>query len=133
MEDKEKLIEKYTSRKPYPALAPPVAVGPQDYRALVEQKRSPRFRIVDRKGFSYGCGYAHLIGWLFSPPDLLTIQTTTQIFTIEGKLLDKIELALLDERLRELNEYSPERHHKPEEGEPIIERLTITSRWEEQA
>lgn len=139
MEDKEKLIEKYTSRKPsYPALVPPASPtgsGAEDYRALVEHKQragnNPRFRIVDRKEFSYGCGYAHLLGWLYSPPDLLTIQTSTHIFTIEGRNLDKIELALMDEKVKELHEFSPEQHIAPEEGEPLIESLAVTSRWEE--
>lgn len=138
MEDKEKLTDKYTSRKQYAPLvrpAAPVAKTQEDYRGLVEQKQragsNPRFRIIDRKGFSYGCGYAYLLGWLYSPPDLITIQTTTHVFSIEGQNLDKIELALMDEKLRELHEYSPERHNAPEEGEPLLERIAIKSRWEE--
>jgi hypothetical protein len=136
MSEKDALIEKYTGKK-YPALVPPPAPGAkqaEDYRALVEHKQrgsNPRFRIVDRKGFSYGCGYAYLLGWLYSPPDLLTIQTTTQVFTIEGRNLERIELALMDEKIRELHEFNPELHNPPEEGQPIIERLEVKNRWEE--
>lgn len=134
MSEKEALLEKYSGKK-YPTLVPPVKEGEkgvEDYRALVEQKQrgnNPRFRIVDRKGFSYGCGYAYLLGWLYSPPDLLTMQTTTHVFTIEGR----IELALMDEKIRELHEFSPERHTRPEEGQPVIERLEVKSRWEEKS
>jgi hypothetical protein len=140
MEDKEKLMEKYVGGKTYPPLVPPVRLATkeaQDYRALVENKQragsTPRFRVVDRKGISYGCGYAHLLGWMYTPPDLLTLQTTTHIFTLEGKHLDKIEAAFMEEKVRELHEFNQEYHKPPEEGEPLIEHMDVKSRWEEQA
>lgn len=134
-EQKEDLIGKY-SGKPYQllqALTVQQAVQIVEYEGLVEYSRSgrnPRFRIIDGKGNSYGSGYAHLIGWLFTPPDVLTIHTTTHIFTIEGKGLAEIERALMDEKIKELREYNPGTHTLPEEPKTIIEKIEVASRFE---
>lgn len=138
MKDKESLIEKFTG-KPYPALVKPAKKAADDseekpYRALVKQienKRTPRFRIIDHKGNTYGCGYAYLLGWLYTPPDTLSIQTTTHVFILQGKNLKKIEDALMREKVRELCEYNPEKDTYPNEGDPIIEKLSIIDRWAE--
>ncbi len=132
MADKNNLLENYGG-EPYPPLqkieqsAPSVKVE-ADYKAMIEIKRgnrTPRFKIVDAKGVSYGCSYSHLLDWVFTPPSLLTINTTTRIFTIEGKHLEHIERLLLDERIKELHVYNPERHIVPEEGKTVIEILEI--------
>lgn len=138
MNDKKDLLEKYT-RQPYPALVKPTAPAPEpqegEYKGLVKhiQKsgHNPRFRIIDRNGNIYGCGYAYLLGWFYTPPDTLTIQTTTHVFTLTGKSLKSIEEALLDEDMRELREYNPAKHTMPADGEPVIEKLTINSPWTE--
>jgi hypothetical protein len=132
---KEDLIGKYTG-KPYQPLQPPAAQQAAEavpYEGLVEYSRSgrnPRFRIIDDKGNSYGSGYAHLMGWLFTPPDVLAIHTTTHIFTIEGKGLAEIERALMDEKIKELREYNPAIHTLPEAPKTIIEKIEVASRFE---
>jgi hypothetical protein len=134
-EQKEDLIGKY-SGKPFQPLQAPAsqqAAEAVDYEGLVEYGRSgrnPRFRIIDGKGNSYGSGFAHLMGWLFTPPDVLTLQTTTHIFTIEGKGLAEIERALMDEKIKELREYNPTIHRLPEEPKTIIEKIEVVSRFE---
>lgn len=132
---KKDLIAKYGG-KPYQPLQSPEAqknAEEKEYAGLVEYSRSgrnPRFRIVDRKGNSYGSGYAHLMGWLFTPPDVLTIQTTTHIFTLEGKGLAEIERALMDEKVKELREYNPKEHTLPEDIKTVIEKIEVVNRFE---
>lgn len=135
MTDNKDLLDKYRN-KPYPPLekmnqAPElVKTEIEEYQAVTEFKRdarSPRFRIVTADGNSYGCSYAHLLDWMFQPPTLLTINTATRIFTIEGKNLETIERLLLDERIKELQEFNPNRHKRPEKEAPLIERLEVTS------
>lgn len=130
---RENLLEKYGG-KPYPPLQRPGSVkkAPGEYQALVEQRqgRTARFKIVDRNEISHGSGYAYLLGWLYTPPDILCIQTTTHIITLEGKNLERIERALMDEKMRELYEYNPEIHNPPGDDAAIIEKLEIKSRFE---
>lgn len=139
--DKNDLLKKYT-RQPYPALVKPEPVETEEnedgrYRALVQhmEKRgnAPRFRIIDRRGHIYGCGYAYLLGWFYTPPETLSIQTTTHLFTLTGQNLDKIEQALLREKVKDLREFHPGQDQKPEPNEPIITALTVTSRFAEAA
>ena len=132
---KKDLIAKYGG-KPYQPLQSPEAqksAEEEEYAGLVEYSRSgrnPRFRIVDRKGNSYGSGYAHLMGWLFTPPDILVINTTTHIFTIEGRGLEEIERSLMDEKIRELREYNPLTHKLTGDEKTVIERLEVVNRFE---
>lgn len=134
MEDKTNLLSKY-SGKPYPQLekkqAPElVKTEAEGYQAVIELKRgsrSPRFKIVDGKGISYGCSYAHLLDWVFQPPTLLTLNTATRIFNIEGKNLEIIERLLMEERVKELREFNPRLHSKPDEEMAIIEKIEIAS------
>lgn len=141
--DKNALLEKYTRPK-YPALVKPGAAPEPveteenddgQYKALRQhmEKRgnAPRFRIIDRRGHIYGCGYAYLLGWFYTPPETLSIQTTTHVFTLTGKGLEKIEQSLLREKVKELREFHPGQDQSPVSGEPIIERLTVTSRFDE--
>ena len=137
MNDKKPLLDKYTTRQPFPALvkptAPAVELEEGEYKGLVKhiQKsgHNPRFRIIDRNGNSYGCGYSYMLGWLYTPPDTLTIQTTTHLFTLTGKSLKNVEEALLDEDMKELREYNPAKHTMPADGETIIEKITIKNLW----
>ena len=132
MADNTELLKKYTG-KPYPPLrkvesSPALIKDDNDYQAVVEAKRggrSLRFRIVDRAGVSYGCSYAHLLDWIFSPPALLTLNTTSRSFTLQGKNLGLIERLLMDDRVKELHCYNPEKHHPPEEGKPVIEKIEV--------
>lgn len=136
MNDKKDLLEKYT-RQPYPALVKPAASAPEldesEYKGLVKhiQKsgHNPRFRIIDRNGNSYGGGYSYMLGWFYTPPDTLTIQTTTHLFTLTGKSLKHIEDALMDEDMKELREFNPTKDTLPADGETVIEKLTIKSLW----
>lgn len=133
---KEDLIAKYSGKPFQPLQAPTAQQAVQElveYEGMVEYGRSgrnPRFRIIDGKGHSYGSGYAHLMGWLFTPPDVLTIHTTTHIFTIEGKGLVEIERALMDEKIKELREYNPKTHTMPEEPKTVIEKIEVVNRFE---
>ena len=90
---KDDLLKKYT-RQPYAALVKPAPNAEPDesdenadrrYHALVEyrEKRgnAPRFRIIDWRGHIYG-GY--LLGWFYTPPETLSIQTTTHVFTLRA-------------------------------------------------
>lgn len=139
MEDlkpKKDLLNKY-SGKVFAPLQPPILSkeGSEliEYRALLEYgstKRSTRFRIIDSKGVSHGCGYAFLIGWIFNPPDVLTINTTTHSFTLEGRGLAEIERLLMDEKIKELCEYNPKTHVLTGEEKTVIERLEIINRFE---
>ncbi len=133
MSDKKDLLEKYKG-KPYPPLekteqSPQLVKADKDYKAVEEVKRgnrSPRFKIVDVDGVSYGCSYSHLLDWIYKPPTLLTLNTATRIFTIEGKKLEEIERLLMDERIKALNTFNPKKHKRPEGEETIIEKLEIT-------
>ena len=140
--DKDEILKKYT-RQVYPALVKPAPNAEPDetdenedgrYRALVQhmEKRgsAPRFRIIDRRGHIYGCGYAYLLGWFYTPPETLSIQTTTHVFTLTGKGLEKIEQSLLREKVKELREFHPGQDQEPDAGQPVINSLTISSRFE---
>jgi len=141
--DKNEILKKYT-RQSYPALVKPAPNAEPDepddneepgYHALVlhKEKRAPRFRIIDRRGHIYGCGYAYLLGWFYTPPETLSIQTTTHVFTLTGKGLEKIEQSLLREKVKELREFHPGHDQKPESGQPIITNLTISSPFDKTA
>lgn len=141
---KKSLVEQY-ARPRFGALtkSKPVEREPADdsdepedgsYRALIKyrgRKSSPRFRIVDRRGVSYGCGYAYMLGWLYTPPDTLSIQTTTHLFTIGGTGMKVIEDALLREVVLELREFNPGQDTAPPNGEPMIDHLEIVDRFKE--
>lgn len=135
MADKTDILSKY-SGTPYPPLEKTqpspelVKTESENYQAVVELKRgtrSPRFKIVDGKGISYGCSYAHLLDWTFQPPALLTLNTATRIFTIEGKNLETIERLLMEERVKELHEFNPKLNTKPDGEMAIIEKIEIAS------
>lgn len=136
--EKKDVLGKYT-RKPYPPLVEPEQPDTneddeQKYRALIEHREkkgnAPRFRIIDRTGQSYGCGYAYLLGWLYSPPDTLSIYTTTHIFIINGTGLNKIDDSLMRERVKQLREYNPPLDEMPPNNEPLITKITISNRFE---
>lgn len=142
---KDEILKKYT-KQPYPALVKPAPNAEPDeteenedgrYRALVQhmEKRgnAPRFRIIDRRGHIYGCGYAYLLGWFYTPPETLSIQTTTHVFTLTGKGLEKIEQSLLREKVKELREFHPGHDQEPDAGQPIITGLTISSPFDKTA
>jgi len=143
--DKDGLLSKF-GRKAYPPLGKPAekqAASPDDpdedddqgYKALSEhreKKGNPRFRIILANGNSYGCGYAYMLGWFFEQPDTLTIYTTTHIFVLSGENLQRIERALLREKVNYLREYNPQLDTRPPGGEPLIDKIGITSRFEQQ-
>lgn len=133
MADKTDILAKY-SGKPYPPLEKRqptpelVKEEKEDYKAIIEAKRgsgSPRFKIVTAGGMSYGCSYSHLLDWVYDPPTLLTLNTATRIFIIEGKNLETLERLLMEERVKEIHEFDPQRHLPPEAKTPIIESLKI--------
>jgi hypothetical protein len=130
------LLSKY-GRKEFPKLVKPEPEEGEEsdefgYRALVEHREkkgnAPRYRIIDRTGLSYGCGYAYLLGWLNSPSGTLSIYTTTHVFILDGKNLHRIEQALMREKVRELREFNPDQDEQPADGEPLIERLSVNNR-----
>lgn len=134
---KEDLIAKYSS-KAFAPLQPPTGQNEPtekpEYEGLTlytKAGRNNRFRIVDASGTSYGCGYAYLIGWVFTPPSMLTLNTSTHICTIEGRGLEAIERALLDEKMKELRAYNPKTHALSENTKTVIEKLDFISRIEE--
>lgn len=134
MESKKNTMQKYES-KPYPTLtktdtSEQLPQKKTTYQAVITYKRnerSSRFRIIhtsDNK--SYGCGYAHLVDWTFISPNLLILNTSTRVFTIEGKKLGNIEQFFLEEKVKELQVFNPKIHDEPSEEEPIIEKMEIT-------
>lgn len=132
MEDKKDFMGKYQS-EPYPSLekrdkAVPQLVTEKEYKAFEEFKsrKSSRFRIVDADGKSYGCSYAHLLDWVYSPPTLLTITTATRIFTITGKNLGRLEQLLMEDKIKEIFVFNQNRHKQPASNVPIVKELTIT-------
>lgn len=140
--DKNEILSKYT-RQTFPTLVKPAPGQANEsdeqeqaeepgYRALIEHREKKgavaRFRIVDRNGQSYGCGYAYLLGWLYIPPDTLTLYTTTQNFVLSGKNLHRVEDALMRERVKQLREFNPDQDAMPVDGEPIITHLDVTVR-----
>lgn len=142
--DKDELLNKY-GRKPYAPLVKPGEVdkanqdeeedGEIGYRALIEHREkkgnTPRFRVLMANGQSYGCGYAYLLGWLHNPPDTLTFYTTTHSFVLSGKNLQKVENAFLREKIKQLREFNSKLDTMPGDGEPLIEQIVITSRFQE--
>ncbi|WP_138995285.1 hypothetical protein [Larkinella sp. C7] len=142
--DKKSLVEQYARPRYGAPIKPRQAEQeinndtdqPEDgsYRALIKyrgRKSSSRFCIITRQGVSYGCGYAYMLGWLFTPPDTLSIQTTTHLFTIGGTGLHLIESALLREVVMELREFNPGQDAAPPEGEPVITHLDVLNRFKE--
>lgn len=134
MEDNKKNILGKYKGKPYPPLEenpvnlPKLVKEENDYHAFSEytNRKSIRFRIVDAKGKSYGCSYAHLIDWVFESPTLLTLTTASRIFTFRGKNLTRIESLLMEDRIKELFVFNSMEHRQPASNKPIIEELIIT-------
>jgi hypothetical protein len=44
--------------------------------------------------------------WFYTPLETLSIQTTTHVFTLTGKGMEKIEQSLLREKVKELREFT---------------------------
>lgn len=122
---KSDALDKY-ERKQYFALpkqSVPANEPPGDYQATTElrgNRGSGRFHIVDKTGVSYGCNYAQLIEWIYTPPSMITIMTTTRLFIIEGQNIEKIESLLLDGRLLTLREFNSAIHIKPDDAQAVI-------------
>ena len=133
MKDNKKDILGELMGKPYPSLhkkekdVPQLAKDKDKYSAFEEFKgrKSPRFRIVDLDGKSYGCSYAHLIEWVFHPPALLTLTTASRVFNIQGKHLDRIEQLLMEEKIKELHVFNTQKHKAPPPKKPLIESLEV--------
>ena len=127
MKDREDYISKHTSKvyKPLEKSVPKLVK--KEYKAFKPSgnKRSNRFRIIDCKGVSHGCSYAYLIDWTYTPDSSLIITMSSRIITIEGENLKEIENLLLDEKLRELQEFNENIYKRPGEKEPVIEKIEI--------
>lgn len=139
MENKPKqdVISRYAGGKPFAPLQPPTGKSEPaektEYEGLTEYTRAGRnnrFRVVDFNGTSYGFGYAYLVGWVFTPPAMLTLNTSTHICTIEGRGLEEIDRALLDEKVKELRAYYPALHTLKEDTKTVIEKMEFVSRFE---
>jgi hypothetical protein len=133
---KEDLIGKY-SGKSFAPLQPPTGQNEgaekTEYEGLTEYTRAGRnnrFRIIDASGTSYGFGYAHLVSWIFTPPAMLTLNTSTHICTLEGKGLEEIDRALLDEKVKDLKVYNPQKHTLKEGVKVVIEKIAFVSQEE---
>lgn len=133
MSDKKNFdLNQYGGKKEYPPLQEPTTKPtPQlveDYKAVEDSKRGrvPRFRIIDKTGKSYGCSYAHLISWVYEPNSLLTLTISDKIFTLEGKNLKKIEMVLLEEKVKVLREFNPQNHRTPPQNEILIESIEVS-------
>ena len=72
-----------------------------------------------------------MIGWIFSPPNLLTLTTTTHTLAIQGKGLEEIDRALLDEKVKELREYAAQTHSLSGDEKIMIDHLEVVNRFEE--
>jgi len=132
MEGKKSLLDQFKNQDNTPpyvekSTPPKLAEVKADYEAFKEAKRGKyfRIRIIDTNGISYGFSYNHLLDWMMTPPDIISLTTATRTFLIEGKLIKKIENALMEERIYELHVFNPDKHKMPDKGKPIIEKLTI--------
>lgn len=137
MEGKDSLINKYQGKK-YPPLQPPSQATPgvpqlvtkKDYRGVVESNRSNRsrrFKIATAEGKSYLCGYAHLIETILNKGGVMTLSTSSRIFTLTGKNLEEVERLLMEEKLREIHEFTDEFYHEPSDKKAVfIEKLEVT-------
>ena len=108
------------------------------YKALKQYrgKKGARFHIIDHRGHIFGCGYAYLLGWYYSPPDTLSIYTTAQQFILSGEGMEIIEQAFLREAVMELREFNPQKDILPEtkQGDtkpPIIRGIMIDTTFKE--
>lgn len=101
------------------------------YQALINARgrKSPRFHIITGKGHIIGCGYAYLLGWYYTPPDTLTIYTTTHQFTLSGEGMEIIERAFLREMVLQLREYNKETDTlaPDQKGKALIRKITVRS------
>ena len=134
MDDKTKkrsgFVDKFTRKQyaPLPEKPQLVRKEQEPYEAITEtrgNKRTTLFKVIMQDGISYGCSYAQLLNWIYMPPDGLQIITSTYNFDIEGTGLDKLDAALLDDRVRILRVFNPQIHSKPEKGEAVIESIVI--------
>lgn len=127
-DDTKNKFESYEQDKEFPALEKPKLVkAAVEYVAFEPSgnRRGSRFRIVDEKGKSYGCAYAHLLDWVFDPDGLLTLTTATRIFTFKGKHLAAIEKALMDEKIRALFVFNDKQYKPVTSGRPVIEEMMV--------
>ena len=132
MEGKKSLLDQFknqdnTTPDSEKSSLPKLVEVKADYDAFKESKRGKyfRIRIIDANGISYGFSYNHLLDWMLTPPDILSLTTATRTFIIEGKQVKKIENALMEERIYELHVFNPDKHKMPDKEKPIIEKLTI--------
>ena len=138
MADKDSLINKF-QRAPYPPLTPPVQESPalpelvkkkKEYRGAVESNRSNRsrrFRIVTAAGKSYLCGYAYLIETIRESETMMTLVTSTRLYSLTGTNLSEVERLLMEEKLRELHEFTGDIYEPAAPGKAaVISSIDIT-------
>lgn len=126
MAGKENLIEQFKSKNPYPPLGDKpqlVKAGEkQYYEGAVESNRgnrSRRFRIVEAGGKTYLCGYAYLIE-VIREGSMMTLVTTTRIYSLTGRNLEEVERLIMEEKLKELHEFSESAHVPPENQDAVF-------------
>jgi len=131
MSDKRNVdLNKYDDgRREYPKLEQPpkLVEKPSDYIAVEDAKRNRtnRFKIIDNNGKCYGCSYSYLISWEYDPPALITLAFSDRVFVFQGKNIGKIDRLLVEEKVKVLQVYNPQKHNLPAKGETVIESLTI--------
>jgi len=108
----------------------PEAEDPRHYKAFgTYQSSGDRELYIDvRDKNGDGClvSYSYIKWVKYTADRLVSIVGTDFGITLEGQQLDKLIDPLHDERVRYVQEFNASRFDTPEDGEAVIEKITMT-------
>jgi hypothetical protein len=134
MSDKKNTLGKYENTSPTLSgdnvqNIPTLVKSKKTYHAIIKAKgveKIQRFRICDKHGNFDLYNYAHLLEASFRN-GVFILTTTTRIFTLTGKNLEKIADLLDDTKIKSMHEFNSDTQELPtEENAIIIESIDRT-------
>jgi hypothetical protein len=98
-----------------------------EYRAFTEERsrRAGRLRINFSDGSVTIFSYGYLLEVNSTSHQYLSLCFSTAVVNVKGRHLTKLLDLLLDDRIRELHPFRPDRHPEPEAGEPVITQIVL--------
>lgn len=118
-------LEQY-GKSDYPPLEkkdiPKLVTPKKDYEAFVKSKGAERvqsFRIYDKEGNFNFHHYGHLIEGSYREGSLI-LTTTSRIYTLTGRHLDKLAELFSDKQIKAVYEFNPDKHALSQEKKAIL-------------
>ncbi len=103
---------------------------PRHYKAFGTYQASGHRELYidvrDKNGDGYLVSYSYITRIKYTTDRLVSLVGTDFGITLEGQHLNKLIEPLHDEKVRYVQEFNSNRFDTPEDGEAVIEKITIT-------